>query len=347
MAALIPENFETVAPSEADALLARESSRLLATHKLGRRASVRIRLLDDGDEAETVSVPASALRLFLHLLTEMSQGNAVTLIPTHAELTTQQAADLLNVSRPYVVKLLDEGKNPVPCRRQVPPRPIRRPDGLQTEGRRGPGQGSRPAHGRGPGARDGLLMDHPVTAVYDANVLYPAPLRDLFIRLAQAGLVRARWTEAIHDEWVRNVLKDNPALSPDRLARTRALMNEAVRDCLVTGYEDLIESLSLPDPDDRHVLAAAIRADAEVIVTFNLKDFPEGTLASYNVEAMHPDDYLVSLFDAAPGPVCAAVKRQREGLRNPPKTADELLGTLEGQGLPQTVARLRQFADLL
>ena len=111
MAALIPENFETVAPSEADALLARESSRLLATHKLGRRASVRIRLLDD-DEAETVSVPASAVRLFLHLLTEMSQGNAVTLMPTHAELTTQQAADLLNVSRPYVVKLLDEGRIP-------------------------------------------------------------------------------------------------------------------------------------------------------------------------------------------------------------------------------------------
>ena len=100
-------------------------------------------------------------------------------------------------------------------------------------------------------------MDHPVTAVYDANVLYPAPLRDLFIRLAQAGLVRARWTEAIHDEWVRNILKDNPALSPDRLARTRALMNEAVRDCLVTGYEDLIESLSLPDPDDRHVLCGS------------------------------------------------------------------------------------------
>src|SRR5271170_8195283 len=79
MAAMIPKNFETVAPSEADALLARESSRLLATRKLGRRASVRIRLLDDGDEAETVSVPASALRLFVRLLTEMSHGNAVTL----------------------------------------------------------------------------------------------------------------------------------------------------------------------------------------------------------------------------------------------------------------------------
>jgi len=111
MTAPISENFETVAPTEAEALLARESSRRLATHKLGRRSSVRIQLLDD-DEADTVAVPASALRLFLHLLTEMSQGNAVTLIPSHAELTTQQAADLLNVSRPYVVKLLKDGKIP-------------------------------------------------------------------------------------------------------------------------------------------------------------------------------------------------------------------------------------------
>lgn len=110
----ISETFETVAPTKADALLARESSRRLATHKIGRGPSVRIQLLDDGGEAETVAVPASALRLFLHLLTEMSQGHAVTLIPTHAEMTTQQAADLLKVSRPYLVKLLDEGR--IPCR---------------------------------------------------------------------------------------------------------------------------------------------------------------------------------------------------------------------------------------
>ncbi|MCE9531730.1 MAG: excisionase family DNA-binding protein [Planctomycetes bacterium] len=114
MTSLISENFETVAPSEADALLARESSRRLATHKIGKRSGVRIQLLNDGEEAETVAVPTSALRVFLHLLTEMSHGNAVTLIPTHAEITTQQAADLLNVSRPYLVKLLDERK--IPCR---------------------------------------------------------------------------------------------------------------------------------------------------------------------------------------------------------------------------------------
>ncbi|RLS38577.1 MAG: DNA-binding protein [Planctomycetota bacterium] len=111
MSTLIPGIFETVAPSEADAVLARESSRLLATRKLNRRTSACIRFVDDG-EGETVSVPTSALRLFLHLLTEMSQGHSVTLVPTHAELTTQQAADILNVSRPYVVKLLDEGKIP-------------------------------------------------------------------------------------------------------------------------------------------------------------------------------------------------------------------------------------------
>jgi excisionase family DNA binding protein len=112
MALLIPEIFESVAPTEADALLARESSRLLAARGLGRHSSVQIQLLEDGEKVETVAVPASALRLLLHMLTEMSQGNAVALIPTHAELTTQQAATLLNVSRPYVVKLLDEGRIP-------------------------------------------------------------------------------------------------------------------------------------------------------------------------------------------------------------------------------------------
>ncbi len=113
MSSLIPQGFETFAPSQADAMLARESIRLLATHKLNPQESVRLRLGEEGDDkGTTVSVPTSAVRLLVHLLSEMSQGHAVTLIPTHAELTTQQAAALLNVSRPYVVKLLDEGKIP-------------------------------------------------------------------------------------------------------------------------------------------------------------------------------------------------------------------------------------------
>ena len=190
-------------------------------------------------------------------------------------------------------------------------------------------------------------MDHPVTAVYDANILYPAPLRDLFIRLAQAGLVQAKWTDAIHDEWMRNVLKDRPDLSPQRLVRTKALMDSAVRDCLVSGYEPLISSLTLPDADDRHVLAAAIHARASAIITYNLKDFPDDILSQYDIEALHPDDLLSDLLDQAPAQVVATVKRQRESLRNPAKTAEELMDTFANQGLTQFVARLRPFADLL
>ena len=111
MTASLSETFETIAPTEADTQLARESSRKLAAHKLGRRASVQIQVLD-GHEPETVALPVSALRLLQHILTEMAQGNAVTLIPIHAELTTQQAADLLNVSRPFLVGLLESGQIP-------------------------------------------------------------------------------------------------------------------------------------------------------------------------------------------------------------------------------------------
>lgn len=185
------------------------------------------------------------------------------------------------------------------------------------------------------------------TAIYDACVLYPAPLRDLLMHLALSELFRAKWTNAIHDEWIRSLLKDRPDLTRGQLERTRALMNVHVRDCLVTNYEDLIPSLVLPDPDDRHVLAAAIQGRADAIVTFNLADFPADALARYNIEARHPDDFIVRLLDLAPGTVCAVVKRLRENLHNPPKSADELLATFESQGLPQTVARLRQFLDLL
>jgi predicted nucleic acid-binding protein len=112
------------------------------------------------------------------------------------------------------------------------------------------------------------------TAVFDACVLYPAPLRDLLMWLALSGRFRGRWSEQIHDEWKRNLLKNRPDLGLEQLNRTSMLMDLAVPDALVTGHETLIESLALPDPDDRHVLAAAVRCGASVIVTFNEKDFP-------------------------------------------------------------------------
>lgn len=165
--------------------------------------------------------------------------------------------------------------------------------------------------------------------------------------LAVTDLYRAKWTDAIHDEWIRNVLKNRPNLKPEQLKRTRELMNAHVRDCLVTGYEPLIDAITLPDPDDRHVLAAAIRAGADLIVTFNLKDFPEEALKPYGIEAQHPDDFLIFQLDLAPNIVCAAAKRHRASLKNPPKDVEEYLLTLGAQGLAQTVSGLRQFAELI
>jgi hypothetical protein len=174
------------------------------------------------------------------------------------------------------------------------------------------------------------------TAVYDANVLYPAVLRDLLMWLAFLGVVRARWTDEIHEEWIRNLVDEaNPKRTRAVLHKVRDRMNEAVRDALVTGYQDWIPQVELPDPDDRHVVAAAIAAKAEVIVTLNLKDFPAAALAPFAIEALHPDDFLVRLFVQDPDAVCEAVRRQRANLKNPPYTAGELLARLADTGVPR------------
>lgn len=180
--------------------------------------------------------------------------------------------------------------------------------------------------------------------VYDACVLYPAPLRDLLVRLAATDLVRARWTDQILDECFRNILANRPELRPEALGRTRAFMNAAVPDVLVTGYEDLIAAVELPDPDDRHVVAAAVRCGAQVIVTANLSDFPPAALAKYGIEAQHPDEFVGDLLDLAPMTVVSAVRKQAASLKNPPRTIDDVLDTLLTNGLAQSVARLRELA---
>ena len=185
------------------------------------------------------------------------------------------------------------------------------------------------------------------TVVYDACVLYPAPLRDFLMQLAVSDLFRACWTEQIHDEWMRNVLDKRPDLNENQLNRTRELMDKHVLDALVTGYEDLIESLSLPDPDDRHVLAAAIRAGASVIVTYNLVDFPSSELDKYNIEALHPDDFILHQIHLSESKVLQAARTHRARLKMPPKSIEEYLTTMEAQSLPQTALFLRKYRDLL
>jgi hypothetical protein len=185
----------------------------------------------------------------------------------------------------------------------------------------------------------------PIIAVLDACVIYPAPLRDLLMYLAVKDVYRARWTDTIHEEWIRSVLANRPDLNRAQLERTRELMNRHARDSLVTGCEGWIESLRLPDPNDRHVLAAAIHAGADVIVTFNLSDFPADSLAGFGIAARHPDDFCCGLTDRTLDDVLDSARLQRASLRNPPKTAEEYLGTLHAIGLPKTAERLSHHQD--
>jgi predicted nucleic acid-binding protein len=187
----------------------------------------------------------------------------------------------------------------------------------------------------------------PLTAFLDANVLYRAALRNLLMRLALLGAFRARWSAGVHEEWIRSVLANRPDLTRAQLERTRQLMDAHAPESLVSGYEAIIETLTLPDPDDRHVLAAAITSQATIIVTFNLHDFPAASLHPHGIEAWHPDRFITHLLDQKPDTVCAAARQHRASLKNPPKTVAEYLTTLEQHGLPLTVARLHEYAAVL
>jgi hypothetical protein len=179
--------------------------------------------------------------------------------------------------------------------------------------------------------------------VYDACTLYPAPVRDLLLRIATGGLVRARWTHRILDECFRNIAANRPDLPREALARTRDLMCAAVPDCLVADFEGLESAVTLPDEDDRHVVAAAIRCGAQAIVTYNLGDFPNEVLAKFGMEAKHPDDFVLDAISLRPGAVIQALTQQSAALRSPPISIGDLLDILRDRGLEQSVAQLRDL----
>jgi predicted nucleic acid-binding protein len=185
------------------------------------------------------------------------------------------------------------------------------------------------------------------TAVYDACVLYPAPLRDFLMWLALSGLYRARWTQEVHHEWKRNLLKNRSDLTLEQLDRTSQLMDLAIPDACIDGYEDLVSGLTLPDENDRHVLAAAIRCGADVIVTFNLKDLPTRHLAPYGIEAQHPDEFVENLFHLDSAAVVAAAQSQRRQLKTPNVEVDKYLGFLQRQGLVESVKALGHYRAIL
>ncbi len=178
--------------------------------------------------------------------------------------------------------------------------------------------------------------------IYDANVLYPSLLRDVLIRVAQRGMVRARWTERILDEVFMNLVSNRPDLDRTKLARTRELMNAAVRDVLVEGYEALIPTVTLPDENDRHVVAAAIRAQAQMVVTTNLRDFPSNELGKWNIEAKHPDDFLVDQFHLDAIALHVILQQIADSATRPPLTFADVLDGLERCGITQATALLRR-----
>lgn len=185
-------------------------------------------------------------------------------------------------------------------------------------------------------------MSH-FTALLDANVLHQYPLTSLLLELAEARLYRPAWSADIHAEWQRSVRAARPGTDPALLERRRAAMDAAVPDARVSGYAPLVGALTLPDPDDRHVLAAAIRAKAQVIVTFNEADFPPATLAGFDLVAQHPDVFLRHLIDLAPAVVRARVELMLQGWQRPPNTPEDFIGALERTGLPDAAAALREL----
>ncbi|OQW59822.1 MAG: PIN domain-containing protein [Proteobacteria bacterium HN_bin10] len=183
--------------------------------------------------------------------------------------------------------------------------------------------------------------------VYDACVLFPFTLRDFLLRLRQSDLFRAHWTAEIHAEWISAVLARRANADRAKLQRTRDLMDEHFPDALVTGHQPLIASLSLPDPNDRHVLAAAIKSGASLIVTTNLTDFPASALDPFGVEAIHPDEFVLDLFELAEGAVVSAAKRARAALKNPSFSPEEYLARLAANGLVGAAGELKEFAEVI
>ncbi len=168
----------------------------------------------------------------------------------------------------------------------------------------------------------------------DACVLVPIALADTLLRLAEAGLYRPLWSVRVLDEMVDAIETVHPNLT-DGAAKTRCdAMQAAFDDACVTGWESLESGITLPDPDDRHVVAAALRGRADVIVTANLRDFPSDLLGSIGLEVQHPDDFLLNQLDLQPDLTMATLHRQAAATKRPAITTPVLLGHLAKCGVP-------------
>ena len=180
----------------------------------------------------------------------------------------------------------------------------------------------------------------PPVVVYDANVLYPFHLRNLLVQCAVDRVVEARWSDQIHDEWMRNLAASSDNVVLERLRRTRDLMNRVLPGATVRGFERHIASVSLPDPDDRHVVAAAIESGAALIVTWNTRDFPSRALLPHRLRAQRPDAFLMARYETAPEIMKEVARNARSNLTRSDLTAKAYAEALRRQ-------RIVRFAQVL
>lgn len=180
-------------------------------------------------------------------------------------------------------------------------------------------------------------------ALLDACVLYPASVRDLLLSLAEKELYRPKWTDRIQEEWRTNLEVNRPDIPSQALNRTIEVMNTAFPDAVIENYETLIPGIILPDENDRHVLAAAIKGKADVIVTSNIRDFLPEIVSSFDIEVTTPDDFILHIIDLDPELAIEAVNAQMARLKNPPQSFQDLMQTFEKNGLHNSVRRLREL----
>ena len=188
-----------------------------------------------------------------------------------------------------------------------------------------------------------MIFSSNLKAVLDACVLYPAPVRDLLLSVANEGLFKPKWTHEIHSEWTRNLLANRNDINQQQLSSTTNAMNKAFPDANIQNYESLIQSITLPDLNDRHVVAAAIRSRSDLILTFNLKHFPVSLYYEYGLEVQHPDFFLSDLFDLNPDTVHIAFIKQVKRLKRPPMTNAQVLNTLEKCGLKNITGKIKSL----
>lgn len=179
-------------------------------------------------------------------------------------------------------------------------------------------------------------------AVLDACVLYPAPLRDILLSIAGVGCFQPYWSDEINEEWRRNLLKDRPDLQPGQIDRTIEIMNSSFQSSCITGINSHIGKVTLPDPDDRHVVAAAIESKANYIITNNLKDFPAKALKPHSIIAISPDEFIEELIvrDDMLELIIKALADQRNRLRKTPISVSDFIENIKKQGLKKLAKRL-------